>query len=364
MKKRWACLLLLLPLAMMCGCAVATTANVAMPSAFATAAPIALLSADAPAPAVVDIPVEAAAAPKAREAAPVSSGGQPPAIVSDAQLGALAVLTPAEASLLTPSPEPSAPAPEATSAPTSEPTPEPTPAFTIKSMEAAAGYVYAKTVNLRSGPGTEYDALGEYAQSTLLRITGTSGDWYFVEIDGVAGFMRADFVKTGDVPTPEPTATPKPKATPKPTPEPTPKPTPEPTPAPTQDAVLAPASAANAAGTTNDLYLVAQLVDEESPAEGFVAVANVIYNRLHSSKFPNTIQGVVFQANQFTPADDEAALRAVVPSAAALAAVEQIFVQQNLIFPADVLYFRAASRGTSWGKRVYFGTFGGNNFFM
>ena len=31
--------------------------------------------------------------------------------------------------------------------------------------------------------------------------------------------------------------------------------------------------------------------------------------------------------------------------------------------PEDVLYFRSSSKGTSWNKRVYYATFGGNSFF-
>lgn len=368
MSKRWVCIFLIVSLMMTYGCAVATTANVNMPDAFATPAPMALLSAEASSePVMVDIAPTNLAVASARESVPPAMGQAP--ILSDAQPYLTeAVLVPAEAALIAPLSGTDAPAtpeltpeltpeptPEPTPKPTQKPTPEPTPAFTVKPMEAAKGYVYAKTVNLRSGPGTEYEALGEYAQHTPLTVTGVSGDWYLVEIGGMPGFMLEEFVKQGDVPTPEPTASPKPKATA------TPKPTPEPT------LVFVPEASAppvNAAAPSDDLYLVAQLVDEEAPPEGFVAVANVIYNRVHSSKFPNSIQGVVFQANQFTPARDEARLRAVTPSAAAIAAVDQIFVQHNLILPADVLYFRAAGKGTAWGKRVYFGTFGGNDFFM
>ncbi len=94
-----------------------------------------------------------------------------------------------------------------------------------------------------------------------------------------------------------------------------------------------------------------------------MAVANVIYNRVQDGRFPNSITGVVFQSGQFTPADNEAELRAITPSAGALAAVQQIFVEGNRILPLEVVYFRSASRGTAWGSRTYFTTIGGNAFY-
>ena len=36
--------------------------------------------------------------------------------------------------------------------------------------------------------------------------------------------------------------------------------------------------------------------------EGKIAVGNVVLNRVNDPRFPNTVYGVVFQRNQFTPA--------------------------------------------------------------
>ncbi len=59
------------------------------------------------------------------------------------------------------------------------------------------------------------------------------------------------------------------------------------------------------AGYTNDdLYLLAAIIDAEAggePYEGQIAVGSVVMNRVFSSKFPNTISGVVYQKNQFEP---------------------------------------------------------------
>jgi hypothetical protein len=98
--------------------------------------------------------------------------------------------------------------------------------------------------------------------------------------------------------------------------------------------------------------------------EARAAVANAIYNRYRSSSYPNTIGGVIFQKNQYTVADDEDELRAVKPIDKTIEAVTQIFVNGNTFLPEDVLFFRTASRGTSWGdKREYYATYGGNAFF-
>lgn len=55
--------------------------------------------------------------------------------------------------------------------------------------------------------------------------------------------------------------------------------------------------------TESDIYLMSQIVYAESkgePYEGKVAVASVILNRLIDPTFPDTIEGVVKQANAFS----------------------------------------------------------------
>ncbi|MBA1333668.1 MAG: hypothetical protein HPY66_0061 [Firmicutes bacterium] len=56
-----------------------------------------------------------------------------------------------------------------------------------------------------------------------------------------------------------------------------------------------------------ELYLLAKMIECEAryePYEGKVAVGAVILNRVKSSKFPNTIEGVIFQKGQFQPISD------------------------------------------------------------
>lgn len=59
--------------------------------------------------------------------------------------------------------------------------------------------------------------------------------------------------------------------------------------------------------TSSDLYLLAKTIYAEARGEtytGQVAVGAVILNRVKSSKFPNTISGVVYQKHAFTAVSD------------------------------------------------------------
>lgn len=65
---------------------------------------------------------------------------------------------------------------------------------------------------------------------------------------------------------------------------------------------LTPAAASAASASESEIYLLARLVHGEARGEpylGKVAVAAVVLNRVHSSAFPNTISGVIYQAGAF-----------------------------------------------------------------
>lgn len=58
---------------------------------------------------------------------------------------------------------------------------------------------------------------------------------------------------------------------------------------------------------TSDIQLMARAINGEArgePYEGQVAVGAVILNRVKSSKFPNTIAGVIYQKGAFTAVSD------------------------------------------------------------
>lgn len=53
-----------------------------------------------------------------------------------------------------------------------------------------------------------------------------------------------------------------------------------------------------------EAYLLAAIIQceaEGEPYEGKIAVGNVVLNRVHSSRFPNTITGVIYAPKQFSP---------------------------------------------------------------
>jgi len=286
---------------------------------------------------------------------------------------------------------------ELTPTPISTPTPSPTPVPTPTPVPFedcdVKGYVSGNGINLRSGPGTDYEVLEELPRGVELTITGTSEEWYRVKIDGETGYMSAEFVGKGDVPLEYTvkklkrhngaiTAT-KVNMRSEPT---------------TESKILEELEIfthltitgetekwyqveyqgekgyvtkeylepAQGYYSAEDLYLVAQICHQEARGtlEGQIAVANVVYNRLRSSRFPNSIEGVIFQEGQFSPAESESSLRSVTANRNAIKAVLEIFVRGDTILPRDVLYFRAGRLGKDWASsRTYYANYGGNNFY-
>jgi len=119
--------------------------------------------------------------------------------------------------------------------------------------------------------------------------------------------------------------------------------------------------------TVEDLYLAAQLIYSEGNNQSdvsFWAMASVVFNRVMSSKFPDTVHEVVFQKNQFSyPDSNPEKFLELVPSDRAMEAVIKVFVEGKLILPPDVMYFKSASLPREWGRREYYCTVGGNMYY-
>ena len=60
------------------------------------------------------------------------------------------------------------------------------------------GLVTGDDVNIRTGAGTQYPAAGTAMRGDTARITGSENGWYAVKLGAVSGYIRADFVQTGD----------------------------------------------------------------------------------------------------------------------------------------------------------------------
>ena len=191
--------------------------------------------------------------------------------------------------------------------------------LTIDNIKRQNGIATA-SVNMRKSPDTGSDIIDELDLFTHFTVTGQNDDWYEIEYQDERGYVSKKYSEL-------------------------------------------------AVGyyDADDLYLVAQLVHQEAKyttLEGMVAVANVVYNRLRSSRFPNTIEGVVFEEGQFSPAESGRNLRSVRASSSAIEAVLEVFGRGKTILPRNVLYFRASRMGTSWSSaRKYYATYGGNCFF-
>lgn len=65
---------------------------------------------------------------------------------------------------------------------------------------AKSGTVNATSLNLRMGPGTNYSSLGLYGKGTALKITGETGSFYEVSINGKYGYMSKDYIKLDSEP--------------------------------------------------------------------------------------------------------------------------------------------------------------------
>ncbi|NLZ54287.1 MAG: cell wall hydrolase [Thermoanaerobacteraceae bacterium] len=92
--------------------------------------------------------------------------------------------------------------------------------------------------------------------------------------------------------------------------------------------------------TNKELDLLERVVMAEAgaePYEGKIAVVNVIMNRVAHKSYPNTIEGVIFQKGQFTPARNGKIWR-VTPTESVKKAVREALNGKKIV-NGDVLYF-------------------------
>lgn len=153
-----------------------------------------------------------------------------PAAVATAD--ALAATQAAAANAAAPAPDQGQNSADAAPLPPDTPTPEPPP--------AVAEAVVNSAINVRGGPGTNYNIIGGANAGERFRVTGRNqdGTWWQVDYNGQAGWLFAELITPVNTETvavaqnipapPPPTAVP-PTATPQPPPQPQePPPTPKP----------------------------------------------------------------------------------------------------------------------------------------
>lgn len=129
----------------------------------------------------------------------------------------------------------------------------------------------------------------------------------------------------------------------------------------------------NSLYSENDIYLAAQLIYHEANSEGlngWIAVGEVVKNRVESNLFPNTIPEVVYQKGQFT---NSKALKNITPSQELIDVTRQVLSgNMKILNNNEVYFFRnpmitsniPASTPQNWGKHPYYCGIGHHAFYL
>jgi len=68
----------------------------------------------------------------------------------------------------------------------------------IRDTAGEYALVTGSGVNIRSGPGTEYEPLASAYKHALVEVIGCSNEWYKVRFGDIEGYMISDYVKPYD----------------------------------------------------------------------------------------------------------------------------------------------------------------------
>lgn len=113
----------------------------------------------------------------------------------------------------------------------------------------------------------------------------------------------------------------------------------------------------------NILYWLSRIIYSESgnqSMEGQLAVGNVVMNRLNSPMFPNTIKGVLFQKNQFSPAMSGSIYR----KPGEMSVVAAKLVMDGAVVLENALFFNRAGMNTFAARnRTHVATIGAHAFY-
>ena len=111
----------------------------------------------------------------------------------------------------------------------------------------------------------------------------------------------------------------------------------------------APITSGEVAYQADVLYWLSHIINAESgnqPLSGKIAVGNVVLNRVKSPRFPNSIHGVIFQRNQFSPVQNGTINRS--PNAESVMAAKLCL--DGAVELDNVLWFNRAGL-KSWASR-------------
>ncbi len=122
-----------------------------------------------------------------------------------------------------------------------------------------------------------------------------------------------------------------------------------------------------------DVYFLAQLMHHEAGNQGvngLVAVAEVVMNRLKSSLFPNTLEEIIYQKNQFA---DNYEIDEIEPSDEEITLARDVMEGKiSILGNENVLYFRnptitsgiPASDNVNWDKHQWYMAVGAHAFYL
>lgn len=282
-------------------------------------------------------------------------------------------------------------------------------------------YYATATLNIRSGPGTDYESVGQYTLGDKVEVIAStsngwkkiadkqyvtseflsenepdrpaSGTYYTVgkvnvrtgpgttyeiarELEAgspveVVAITANGWYKTvkgtyvlASLCTDTPPATPAP--TPKPTSAPTPKPTPKPTPTPKPIVPSTPTNldvnsmAAEVGLSVDHFELFARVIQAESPSsQGQVYVAKVVWNRVRSGEWGSGVYGVLTKEYQFSVVKNGECTTAATDSSRQ----SIIDAYKDTTIPSNLIYFRS-QKHDAWSHLEYYGEYGGNHFYL
>ena len=114
-----------------------------------------------------------------------------------------------------------------------------------------------------------------------------------------------------------------------------------------------------------DLFWLSRVIDAESgnqPLEGMMAVGNVVMNRVSSPIYPNTVEGVLAQKNQFSTYRS-GRLADNTPNAASVIAAKLVLDGGVVEETEGALYFDSNSNSWAARNRECVAVIGGHKFY-
>jgi len=115
----------------------------------------------------------------------------------------------------------------------------------------------------------------------------------------------------------------------------------------------------------DDLFWLSRVIFRESgnqPLEGQMAVGNVVLNRVKDPVFPNTVEGVLAQKNQFTTYQS-GVLAATNPSQTSIIAAKLVLDGGEVEETRGALFFDSGANSWAARNKDYIATIGGHKFY-